>query len=226
MKQNKKILVVASHPDDEVLGCGGTLIKYSKMDYQIKVIFMTNGVSSRSKKKKEEILKRKKAALKSCKILGASKPKFFDFKDNQMDSVPLLKIVKKIEKEIFTFKPLIIFTHFDGDLNIDHEITSRATVTACRPMTKNPVKNLYMFYVPSSTEWNFKKNKKNFVPNWFEDISKSDKQKKLALNCYKMEMRKWPHPRSLKNIANLQEVFASEVGQKKTESFILYRGLN
>ena len=71
-----------------------------------------------------------------------------------------------------------------------------------------------------------RKNKKNFITNWFEDISNSDKQKKLALNCYKMEMRKWPHPRSLKNISNLQNVFASEVGQKKTESFMLYRGLN
>ena len=143
-----------------------------------------------------------------------------------MDSVPLLKIVKVIEKEIYLFKPSIIFTHFNGDLNIDHEITSRATLTACRPTLNHSVKNLFMFYVPSSTEWNHNKNKKNFIPNWFEDISKSDKQKKLALNCYKTEMRKWPHPRSLKNISNLQEVFASEVGQKKTESFMLYRGLN
>ena len=128
---SNKILVIAAHPDDEVLGCGGTLIKYSKMDYEIKIVFMTNGVSSRSKIKKNEILKRKKAAIKACKILGANKPKFFNFKDNQMDSVPLLKIVKVIEKEIYLFKPSIIFTHFNGDLNIDHEITSRATLTAC-----------------------------------------------------------------------------------------------
>lgn len=226
MKKNKKILVIASHPDDEVLGCGGTLIKYSKMGYEIRIVFMTNGVSSRSKIKNNEILKRKKAAIKACKILGANKPKFFNFKDNQMDSVPLLKIVKVIESEIYLFKPSIIFTHFNGDLNIDHEITSRATLTACRPTLNHPVKSLFMFYVPSSTEWSHNKNKKNFIPNWFEDISNSDKQKKLALNCYKMEMRKWPHPRSLKNISNLQNVFASEVGQKKTESFMLYRGLN
>lgn len=226
MMKNKKILVIASHPDDEVLGCGGTLIKYSKMGYEIRIVFMTNGVSSRSKIKNNEILKRKKAAIKACKILGANKPKFFNFKDNQMDSVPLLKIVKVIENEIYLFKPSIIFTHFNGDLNIDHEITSRATLTACRPTLNHPVKSLFMFYVPSSTEWSHNKNKKNFIPNWFEDISNSDKQKKLALNCYKMEMRKWPHPRSLKNISNLQNVFASEVGQKKTESFMLYRGLN
>ena len=213
--KNKKILVIASHPDDEVLGCGGTLIKYSKMDYEIRIVFMTNGVSSRSKIKNNEILKRKKAAIKACKILGANKPKFFNFKDNQMDSVPLLKIVKVIESEINLFKPSIIFTHFNGDLNIDHEITSRATLTACRPTLNHPVKSLFMFYVPSSTEWSHNKNKKNFIPNWFEDISKSDKQKKLALNCYKTEMRKWPHPRSLKNISNFQNVFASEVGQKK-----------
>ncbi len=226
MNNLKKILVIASHPDDEVLGCGGTLIKYSKMNYEIRVVFMTNGVSSRSKKKQNEISKRKKAAIKACKILGAQFPKFFDFKDNEMDSVPLLTIVKKIEREINLFKPSIIFTHFDGDLNIDHEITSRATLTACRPTINQSVKTLFMFYIPSSTEWSHIKKKKNFVPNWFEDISQSDKAKRSALNCYKMEMRKWPHPRSLKNISNLQEVFASEVGQKKTECFILYRGLN
>ena len=89
-----------------------------------------------------------------------------------MDSVPLLKIVKVIEKEIYLFKPSIIFTHFNGDLNIDHEITSRATLTACRPTLNHPVKSLFMFYVPSSTEWSHNKNKKNFIPNWFEDISK------------------------------------------------------
>ena len=226
MKQNKKILVVASHPDDEVFGCGGTLIKYSKMDYQIKIIFMTNGVTSRSQRRKDEIFKRRKAALMASKFLGANHIKFFGFKDNQMDTVPLLKIVKKIEKEIIIFKPSIVFTHFNGDLNIDHELTSRATITACRPINNHPVKALFMFYVPSSTEWNFNKNKKNFIPNWFEDISKIEKQKKLALDCYKMEMRKWPHPRSLKNIKNLQEVFAAEVGQKKTEAFLLYRRIN
>ena len=226
MKMNKKILVVASHPDDEVLGCGGTLIKYSNDGYEIKIIFMTNGVSSRSKIQKNEILKRKNAAVKSSRILGANKPKFFNFKDNAMDSVSLLKIIKKIEKEVNNFKPSIIFTHYNSDLNIDHEITSRATLTACRPTKNNSVKSLFMFYVPSSTEWSHKKNKNNFVPNWFEDISKSYKKKKIALNCYKMEMRKWPHPRSLKNIKNLQEVFAAEVGQKNTEAFLLYRRIN
>jgi len=187
---------------------------------------MTNGVSARSQYKKKEIDLRKRAAIRSCKILGATKPTFYNFKDNAMDSVPLIKIVKKLEKKIKSFKPNIIFTHYFGDLNIDHEITSRATMTACRPIASQSIEKFFLFYVPSSTEWRHDKQNKNYIPNWFEEISASNKKKKMALNCYKMEMRKWPHPRSLKNIENVQKVFASEVGQKNTESFILYRGLN
>lgn len=224
--EQKKILVVASHPDDEVLGCGGTLIKYSELGYRIKVIFMTNGVSSRDKTKIKDIIKRKKAAIKASEILGSMKPKFYSFKDNQMDSTPLIKIVKKIENEINIYKPQIIFTHFFGDLNIDHEITSRATITACRPTVGSSVKKIFFFYIPSSTEWRHDRKNTNYIPNWFEDISSTYKKKKIALSFYKMELKKWPHPRSIKNIEYLQKVFASEVGQKKTESFVLFRGLN
>lgn len=226
MTKIKKIMVIASHPDDEVLGCGGTLIKYSKLGYEIKIIFMTNGVSSRSNYKKKEIKIRKLSAIKAGKILGAKKIKFFNFKDNAMDTVSLITIVKKLEKEIKYYKPDIVYTHFYGDLNIDHEITSRAVMTACRPINKLSIEKIFLFYIPSSTEWRLDRKNKNYIPNWFEDISKNKIEKKLALKCYKTEMREWPHPRSIKNIENLQKVFGSEVGQKSTETFILYRGLN
>ena len=135
-----KILIIAAHADDEVLGCGGTINKFSKMGAKIEVLFIADGVSSRDRRKKslerKELLERKKSCKLATKILGINKITFLDLPDNQLDTIPLLKIVKKIEKKILSFKPEIIFTHFNNDLNIDHQIVNKATITACRPIGK------------------------------------------------------------------------------------------
>jgi len=224
MKRNKNLLVVAAHPDDEVLGCGATMAKYSAQGKKIFVIYMTNGVSARNKYTLKEIENRKKAAIKSCKILGA-KPIFFDFEDNKMDKYPLLDIVKKIEVIINKIKPEIVFTHYNNDLNIDHEITARATLTACRPLKKSFVKKLFMFDVPSSTEWTPKK-KERFSPNYYEAVNRFVKKKIKALEAYKMELRKWPHPRSKKNVIMKLNTYGAESGNENSEAFILYRQIN
>ena len=138
MVKKKNILVFAAHPDDEVLGCGGTISKLSK-NYNINVVFFTDGVGSRPLSKKKlliEIKKRKKSAYKAAKILGFKIIDFLNFPDNQLDSLPLLKITKIIEKFINQLKPMIVFTHREDDLNIDHQIISRALITATRPQKK------------------------------------------------------------------------------------------
>ena len=171
----KKILVVAAHPDDEILGCGGTIAKHVANGDNVDVIFLTNGVSARNLKKKslkKNINKRINAAIKAAKIVGANTPYFLNFSDNQLDKHPLLKIIKSLEKIINKIKPEKIYTHFDNDLNIDHKITNQAVITICRPQKKNKVKEILFFEVPSSTEWQISRNTKNFDPNWFEDISK------------------------------------------------------
>ena len=221
--KNKKILVVAAHPDDELLGCGGSLAKLSKDKCNILTLFFTDGVSSREKNKKNEDNQRKKNALKSLKIIGVKQSKFLSYPDNALDKVPLIKITKEIEKVIMKFKPHTIFTHSNVDLNIDHEIISRAVVTATRPKPNFCVKNIFLFETLSSTEWNFNLKKKSFNPNYFIDITKSIKTKIKAAKAYKQEISPWPHPRSINGIKNLAKYRGQSVGVKFAEAFFVLR---
>ena len=227
MKKNKSsVLVVAAHPDDEVLGCGGTIAKLSKEKNTVNVLFISNGEDSRDINKiiiKKKIKKRKNAAELAAKILGVTSNTFMDLLDNKLDTYPLLKIVKIIEKYIKKFKPDIIYTHFNNDLNIDHQIVNQAVLTACRPQKNSSVKNIFFFEVPSSTEWRVDKNSKIFNPNWFEDISLTKNKKIEALKAYRMEMKKWPHPRSEKAIRALYTWRGATVGLDAAEAFMLGR---
>ncbi len=223
MKKRDNILIVAAHPDDEVLGCGGTLLKMKKK-YDINVIFLTNGVSARSGVRKNEIIDRKNAAIKLFKYLKISRPKFFNFPDNKMDTVPLLNIVRKIEKFLNYSKPKIVFTHFYNCLNIDHRITYDAVMTACRPINNLSVKKILSFEIPSSTEWSMKKDK-SFQPNYFIDISSCINEKLKLIKFYKKELRKYPHSRSLKSIKSLASYRGSICGVEFAEAFYLNRYL-
>ena len=187
----KKILVVVAHPDDEVLGCGGTIAKLIDNKCKVKVLFLSDGESSRLKKiNLKKNLYRRNCAKKAMKILGVKHFSFNDFPDNEFDKINLLKITKRIEVEIKKYNPDTIFTHHNSDLNIDHQITSKAVMTACRPKVKNNVKLILFFEILSSTEWNINTKKLFFNPNWYEDITKYLKIKIKAIKCYKKELRK------------------------------------
>ena len=222
--KNNKILIVAAHPDDEIIGCGGTIIKF-KEKTQINVLFMSDGVSSRSNKKKitkKNINIRRRECLDLFKKLKLTKPVFLNFPDNQMDKIPLLKIVKKIEKYINKFKPNTIFTHFENCLNIDHRVTFNAVITACRPINNSSVKEILSFEIPSSTDWSLF-NRKHFQPNYYIDISKEIKKKLESLKYYKSELKKYPHSRSLQSIKSLARVRGVSCGKKFAEGFYLNR---
>ena len=225
ISKEKKVLVIAAHPDDEILGCGGTLSKLNKSGYKVNVIFMSDGVSSRnfinSQSLKKQIINRQNSALLANKIIGSKIIKFFDYPDNQFDKIPLLKIIKELERIIFKIKPNIIFTHSNSDLNIDHEIISRAVVTACRPYANFFLRTLLSFEIPSSTDFNFFNKENKFKPNFFVDISKTLKFKINALKKYSSEIRKYPHPLSLNHIKNLSKVRGSNIGVDSAEAFEL-----
>jgi N-acetylglucosamine malate deacetylase 1 len=219
--KNKKVLVIAAHPDDEVLGCGGTINKLSKEKFNIKSIFFADGESSRNlnEKNSSKILKRKNNAKKAARILGYNKLDFYNFPDNRLYSVDFLKITQIIEKEISKFQPEIIFTHFENDLNLDHSILSKATTTACRPAKYRFLKKLLYFHVLSSTEWNFGKQEK-FNPNYFVDISKNINLKLKAMKCYHSEIKK-NHPRSIKGIEAFAKYNGSIIGVNYAEPFVV-----
>ncbi len=221
-------MLVAAHPDDELLGCGGTLLYFKKIGYDIKIIFLSDGESSRLKrkdKKKFLIRKREKQAIKVSKICDFIKPSFARLSDNKLDQVPLLKIIKFIEKEILKFKPSIIFTHNENDLNIDHKIVFDAVVTATRPSTKTFVNSIYCFETPSSTENNFSSLKVKFNPNLYFDITKFINKKLELLKNYKNEIRKYPHSRSLQSVRILAKYRGTQIGTKYAEAFFLLRQL-
>ena len=226
----KKILVFAAHPDDELLGCGATLLKYQRKGFKIKSFFFGDGESSRNINKKlilKSIIRREKQAIEVSKKGKFQKPVFKRLPDNRLDTIPLLDIVKFIEKQIKLNKPEIIFTHFENDLNIDHQIIYKAVLTASRPLSKAFVKKIYSFEIPSSTDFSLSRNsKKIFNPNVFVEVEKTIKNKLNLLRIYKDEIKNWPHPRSLKSIKNLSMHRGSQIGRKYAEAFILVRELS
>jgi N-acetylglucosamine malate deacetylase 1 len=223
------ILVIAAHPDDEVLGCGASIAKWTAVGKEVHILIMAEGITSRSvtrdvdKSKELSILG--KAAQQAGTILGATSIKLLDFPDNRMDSLDRLDVVKAIEDEIDRLQPHTVATHHCGDVNIDHRIIHEAVVTACRPHPGHSVRRMLAFEIASSTEWQPPGSNVSFQPNWFEDVSATLTNKLEALNVYQSEMREWPHARSLKNIEHMARCRGSSVGCDAAEAFILLREL-
>ena len=215
----KKALVVVAHPDDEVLGCGGLIKRLTYSGCEIQVIYLSDGESSRDINDSSKAVKaRKSCAHEAARLLGVSKTHFYDFEDNSMDKLSLLEIIHSIEKVLFNFEPDLVITHFVNDLNIDHQITSKAVITACRPQPDFSVRALLMFETLSATEWTH--NQKNiFSPNFYVDISDFLDDKLDAFKKYNTEIRDWPHPRSLKGLEVLANKRGSEVGIDAAEGF-------
>ena len=219
----KTILTVAAHPDDEVLGCGGTMARYTKAGCRVYTLILGEGITSRYAErkmvKKKELCDLKAQAENVSRILGVKKIFFSDFPDNSFDSVSILKIIKEIERIKKVTRPDIVYTHHYGDLNIDHRITYRAVLTACRPIKNETVKEIYSFEVPSSTEWSGPNKENIFIPDRFVDISRTIDRKIEALKSYRYELRPYPHPRSIKCIRGLAVKRGMEAGLKFAESF-------
>ena len=220
----KSILVVAAHPDDEVLGCGGYIANQVRSGGEVFVTFLSDGVTSRQGNLGlQEIESRRNAARLASKVLGVSEVSFGDYPDNKIDTVPLLEIIKSIEAVVERVRPQIVLTHFGGDLNIDHRIVNQAVLTACRPAPKQGVKKVLFFEVPSSTEWQVPIEGEAFTPTWFEDISETLEIKIKALTVYEHELREWPHPRSVKAVEHLAHWRGATCGVDAAEAFVLGR---
>jgi LmbE family N-acetylglucosaminyl deacetylase len=219
-----KILVVVAHPDDEVLGCGGTMARLALEGNDVYTLILGEGITSRDKKRMKvkrggEIAELRKQARNANKILGVKKVYTFDFPDNRFDTVPLLDIIKTIEKSKEDIKPDIVFTHHYGDLNIDHQITFKAVMTAFRPTKDESVKEIYSFEIPSSTECNVPSSLTHFMPDYFVNINKSLEIKINALKEYETELRDFPHPRSLKAVEINAKYRGIMLGFKAAEAF-------
>lgn len=217
------IAVVVAHPDDEVLGCAGTIALHRIRGDEVHVIFMADGENSRVSITPQH-QQRQSAAHAALSVLDIQSVHFLDFPDNAMDSIPLLQIVQTLEKKLNIITPDTVYTHFGHDLNIDHRLTYQAVLTACRPQPGQSVNAIYCFEVPSSTEWS-SLTAPAFKPNLFVDISSVLPQVQAALTCYEKELRPWPHSRSLDAIFARYRYRGSCVGVEAAECFIIEREL-
>ena len=222
------ILVVAAHPDDEVLGCGGTIAKLSR-DNDVQIFILGEGFTSRYDSREEadlsEVDRLQKTTQVVAKILGASSVKQDRLADNRFDDSPLLEIVKRVEKAIEAFQPKVIYTHHSGDLNVDHRLTFQAVLTATRPVVNCPVKEIYTFEVPSATDWAFQQFQPPFKPNVFVDVSETIETKVKAMAEYETESRIFPHPRSPEALRTIARRWGTVVGLQAAEAFELVRSI-
>ena len=209
------ILIIAAHPDDEVLGMGGTIKKRSKKN-KIHLCVVTEGASAQYRNK-NMIKIRKDSCIKSGKILGISTFDFLEFEDMKLDSIPSLKINQKLEKIIKKYKPEIIYTTPKNDLHKDHQIVFESSLVVSRPYSSK-IKNIFAYEIPGIV-------KKSFTPTVYEDISKEISFKIKAFKIYESEIEKFPHPRSIKSIESLSLQRGMESGLKNAESFELIRSI-
>jgi LmbE family N-acetylglucosaminyl deacetylase len=216
-----KVLVVAAHPDDEVLGCAGVIAKHISNGDTVHILFMSNGVSSRNASN-QDIKDRQLSAQNAADFLGVISIRQLDFPDNKMDTVAILDVVQSINVVIDEMQPNIIYTHHIGDLNIDHQVTHKAVMTACRPQPNSCVREIYAFEILSSTEWQTP-GVTPFSPNVFVDITDYIDIKKQVLEIYSKEMRQSPHSRSIDNVIRLNMLRGSSIGVDYAEAFMLAR---
>ncbi len=220
-----KILVVAAHPDDEILGCGATLARHSDAGDRVHILILATGLAARGAVEAGAIEALEDAARQAAQAVGAEAPRFAGFADNRLDGIELLDIVKAIETVVEAVRPEIVYTHHGGDLNIDHRIACEAVATTCRQLPGATTRAIYAFETMSSTEWAVADAHAAFCPNHFVDVSAHMDAKMTALEAYASEMRPWPHARSLEAIRALAAYRGASVGCAAAEAFTVIREL-
>jgi LmbE family N-acetylglucosaminyl deacetylase len=230
--KNKRILVVVAHPDDELLGQGATIHKLSnEYGCTCRAVILGEGLTSRSEERNREKWEQELKEHRDCiheatEIIGYESVGIYDFPDNRFDSVDLLDIIKVVESEKEEFQPEIIFTHHGGDLNIDHQRTFEAVITATRPMKDEVVKTIITFETPSGTEWQASSDPRRFAPNLFIEVSEKDVEAKIkGMESYQFEKREYPHPRSSKALKNVCRERGIRVGKDYVEAFYMVRSI-
>lgn len=226
----KKILVVVAHPDDEILGLGGSIHRLIKdFGCRVRTVILGEGITSRADSrdtaKWQQELKIHRENIKTAQtIIGYESVGIYDFPDNRFDTIPLLDIIKVVEKEKEEFGAEIIFTHHGGDVNIDHQRTFEAVITACRPLPSEKVKTIITFETFSGTEWRANSDPKHFLPNMYIGISEKDLQAKISgMESYEYERRKYPHPRSPLALEIVAKRNGIIIGGKMAEAFQIIR---
>jgi LmbE family N-acetylglucosaminyl deacetylase len=218
-----KVLAVAAHPDDEVLGCGATLARHAEAGAVVSVLILGTGALSRPEGTEAQVADLREQARAAGRILGVDDVRVLDLPDNRFDSLDLLDVVRRVEAEVARVAPDVVYTHHAADLNVDHRRTFEAVVTACRPTGPGGPRRVLSFEVPSSTEWQSPTVPPVFAPNVFVDVAATLERKVEALAAYAGEVRPFPHPRSAEALRALAAWRGASAGLRAAEAFALVR---
>jgi len=215
------VLVFASHPDDEILGAGATLAGHASRGDEVHAVVLAEGASSRYSETMQQALQ--KAGLRAAEEIGFASIRFEGLPDQRLDTVPLIEITQGLEAILEELDPEVVYTHFPGDVNVDHGVVARAVWTACRPYRFPRIRRLAAFETPSSTEWAWPLPDGVFSPTLFVEVSATIDAKLAAMECYSAELRDYPHPRSTRALRQRAEFWGSVVDRSAVEPFVILR---
>jgi LmbE family N-acetylglucosaminyl deacetylase len=217
------VLVFAGHPDDEILGPGATLAGHASRGDAVHAVVLAEGATSRYGATMAEALE--KAGMRAAEEIGFASIRFEGMPDQRLDTAPLIEITQRIEAILEELDPEVVYTHFPGDVNVDHGVVARAVWTACRPYRFPRIRRLAAFETPSSTEWAWPLPDGVFSPNLFVEVSATIDAKLAAMECYSAELRDYPHPRSTRALRQRAAFWGSVVDRSAVEPFVIMREL-
>lgn len=215
------VVVIAAHPDDEILGAGATLAAHARSGDRVHALILSEGATSRYGAGMEQTLEA--AAQKAAAAIGFASVRFERLPDQRLDQLPLVEIISTVEGALEEADPAVVYTHFIGDANADHGVAARAVWTACRPYRFPRIRRLAAFETPSSTEWGAPVTGRGFTPNLFVDVTDTLAVKLAAFREYESEVRDYPHPRSPRALEERAAFWGSRVGRRAVEPFLLLR---
>lgn len=215
------VAVVAAHPDDEILGAGGTVAGHIRRGDEVHAVVVADGATSRYEEQMVQVLA--DAAKRAADVLGVASLRTCGLPDQRLDDLPLLDVTRALEDVLAELRPEVVYSHFPGDVNLDHGVVARAAWTACRPYVLPGLRRFAAFETPSSTEWAWPLDGGAFKPNLFVDVTATLDQKLRAMACYATELREYPHPRSLRALEERAAFWGSHVGRRAAEPFCILR---
>jgi LmbE family N-acetylglucosaminyl deacetylase len=212
----RRVLVIAAHPDDELLGCGGTIALHTRAGDHVTAVIVCEGESLRYGKEGVGQANHIKAAADT---LGVRDVRCLGFPDQRLDTFTLIDLITPIEKVVREISPQIVYCQYGGDVNRDHELLFKATLVATRP-TELAIESVYAFDTASSTEWAYPRS---FNPDTWIEITETLEQKIAAMACYRSEVRAYPHPRSLDALRNRARAWGNQACLEAAEVFMTIR---
>lgn len=216
-----RVLVIAAHPDDELLGLGATVARHADAGDEVTSLVVSDGATSRYEEGADRTLQ--DAGRAAARILGVRELRFLGLPDQRLDTLPILEVIQRVERVVGEISPHMVYTHHWGDVNRDHRVVSEAVMVACRPIGPDHPKRLLCFETPSSSEWSSTDPSLTFIPNYFVDVTATIDRKLEAMACYATEVRPAPHPRSLEALRSRAQYWGQIVTRPFAEAFVLVR---